>query len=99
MVETTDRRRVKERPRSSTATEYEVFVRESGESPMRHVGSVTAGSPEGAHEHASKLFGWFATDVWVCPADAMTRFAGETIDDEAVPADPGGGTERRQRKL
>lgn len=75
-----------DRARSATGTEWEVFLRPERGDALRHVGSVTASDATGAHEHAARLFGPDAADVWVCPATAVTRFAGETLDDRAEPA-------------
>jgi rSAM-partnered protein len=53
--------------------EWEVFVRESPDEAMRHVGSVSARTGEEARERATALFGRFVADVWLCPVDAVAR--------------------------
>jgi len=58
--------------------DWEVFVRESPEEAMRHVGSVSARTGEEARERATALFGRFVADVWLCPADAVERERGVT---------------------
>lgn len=73
---------------------WEVFQRDDDGRAMRHVGRVRAEDADEAHEHASRLFAWYAPEVWVCPAGAVTRFstAGD-VDDE--PATPPSGDEQR----
>ena len=83
------RARVSDRPRSATGREWEVFVRPESADALRHVGSVTAGDAEDAHAHAARLFGRDANDVWLCPAEAVVRYAAETLDDRADPAPVG----------
>lgn len=98
MVAKAERFLVGEYPRSATEREWELFVREQEADPLRHVGSVTAPTAEIAHEQASKLFGWYATDIWVCPADEMHRFATHDLDADAEPATSDSGDEPRQRE-
>lgn len=66
---------------------WEVFQRDDDGRPMRHVGRVRAADAEAAHAHASRLFAWYAPEVWVCPARAVARFssAGGPDDDPATP--------------
>lgn len=80
--------------RSDDGEVWEVFQRDDDGRPMRHVGRVRAEDADAAHEHASRLFAWYAPEVWVCPAAAVTRFstAGD-VDDE--PATPQSGDEQR----
>jgi len=61
-------------PRATTGQEWEVFVREADADPLTHAGSLTAPTREIAREQATQLFGWSATDVWLCPADEVERF-------------------------
>ncbi|WP_265111345.1 Htur_1727 family rSAM-partnered candidate RiPP [Halosolutus halophilus] len=75
MVEKAQRSRVESADRGNPTRQWEVFVRQETGSPMRHVGSVAAASGPEAHEHASRLFGWYAADVWCCPADAVERYS------------------------
>lgn len=75
-------------PRGDDIPEWEVFVRADRDERLRHVGSVSAATPETAHDHASRLFAWYATDVWICPAGAVHRFS-EHEDGEADTSDEG----------
>ncbi|WP_423995402.1 Htur_1727 family rSAM-partnered candidate RiPP [Halorubrum trapanicum] len=84
MVEKTDRSEDANGPRSADGRRFEVFVREEESDPLRHVGTVAAPTPDAAHEEASKLFAWYARDVWVCPAVEVSRYSAESLaDDEA----------------
>lgn len=88
MVEKT-RRTGTRGPRGTTEPQWEVFVREREGDPMTHVGAIAAPDPEIAHEQASKLFSWYGRDIWVCPANAVTRFsahemAGSADDDGEI---------------
>ncbi|PGF14708.1 phenylacetic acid degradation B [Natrinema sp. CBA1119] len=73
MVEKARRSAVPSDERGNPTPQWEVFVRNEPGDPMRHVGSVAAANATEAHEHASRLFGWYAADVWLCPADAIER--------------------------
>jgi rSAM-partnered protein len=86
MVERPERSRIDDGERAPTGREWEVFVREAGEEPMVHAGSVRARSAETAHELASRLFAWYATDIWVCPAEAMSRFTAHDLAEDRTPA-------------
>jgi rSAM-partnered protein len=79
-----DRTRVEDAPRSATGREWEVFVREDAAGPLKHVGSVTAGGPEDAHERATTLFEWTARDMWLCPADETHRFTTHELGGESA---------------
>lgn len=79
MAEHNDRSPVDDGPRSATEREWDVFVREETADPLRHVGSVTAPSPDVAHEQASSLFDRWARDVWLCPADAVHRYTSHSL--------------------
>ncbi|GAA0551240.1 Htur_1727 family rSAM-partnered candidate RiPP [Halorubrum ejinorense] len=107
MVEKTSRSEDAAGPRSADGRRFEVFVRDEESDPLRHVGTVAAPTPDAAHEEASKLFGWYARDVWVCPAGEVSRYSaeplageadgdegGEAADDEGGEAD-GEGSEAR----
>lgn len=76
-----------------------MFVREDEADPMRHVGSVSAPTAEVAHEQATRLFAWFAADVWICPADETHRFSTHELDDEATAAPHLDGEEGRTQEL
>ncbi|OYR38761.1 Htur_1727 family rSAM-partnered candidate RiPP [Halorubrum sp. Hd13] len=79
MVEKTDRTAGAGGPRSADGRRFEVFVREEEADPLRHVGTVAAPTPDVAHEEASKLFAWYARDVWVCPAEETHRYSAESL--------------------
>jgi rSAM-partnered protein len=79
MVEKTDRTAESSGPRSADGRRFEVFVREEEADPLRHVGTVAAPTPDIAHEEASKLFAWYARDVWVCPAEETHRYSAESL--------------------
>jgi len=81
MVEKTDRTAGSGGPRSADGRRFEVFVREEEADPIRHVGTVAAPTPDVAHEEASKLFAWYARDVWVCPAEETHRYSAESLAD------------------
>ncbi|PAU83143.1 hypothetical protein CK500_10055 [Halorubrum salipaludis] len=83
MVEKTDRTGGSNGARSADGRRFEVFVREEEADPLRHVGTVAAPTPDAAHEEASKLFAWYARDVWVCPAEETHRYSAESLADEA----------------
>lgn len=85
MVEKLERYRVGDHQRDAVEREWEVFVRDASEGPLRHVGSITAPTADVAYEQATKLFAWYATGVWLCPADAVSRFSMHTLDDQAEP--------------
>ncbi|MBP1922918.1 rSAM-partnered protein [Halorubrum alkaliphilum] len=87
MVEKTDRTATEAGPRSADGRRFEVFVREEETDPLRHVGTVAAPTPDIAHEEASKLFAWYARDVWVCPAEETHRYSADALgDDKGAPA-------------
>ncbi|WP_096395261.1 Htur_1727 family rSAM-partnered candidate RiPP [Halorubrum trapanicum] len=87
MVEKTDRGEDANGPRSADGRRFEVFVREAESDPLRHVGTVAAPTPDAAHEEASKLFAWYARDVWVCPAGEVSRYSAESLAGDADGAD------------
>ncbi|WP_424015888.1 Htur_1727 family rSAM-partnered candidate RiPP [Halorubrum xinjiangense] len=79
MVEKTNRSEDANGPRSADGRRFEVFIREEESDPLRHVGTVAAPTPDVAHEEASKLFAWYARDVWVCPAAEVSRYSAESL--------------------
>jgi rSAM-partnered protein len=83
MVERTRLVPVGDYPRAATDREWEVFVRESESAPLRAVGSVTAPDVDVAYELAADLFAWQATELWLCPADAVSRYTTHDLDDVA----------------
>ncbi|MFW6317371.1 MAG: Htur_1727 family rSAM-partnered candidate RiPP [Halorubrum sp.] len=89
MVEKTDRTTVSGGPRSADGRRFEVFVREEEADPLRHVGTVAAPTPDVAHEEASKLFAWYARDVWVCPAEETHRYSAESLATDDRSSDDG----------
>ncbi|WP_435318077.1 Htur_1727 family rSAM-partnered candidate RiPP [Haloarchaeobius sp. TZWSO28] len=82
-----ERQHISDAPRATDGSEWEVFVRETTTGPLQHVGSVTAETWDIAYEQASSLFSFTATDLWLCPADAVHRFTPSTLDEAATPAD------------
>ncbi|NHN42742.1 rSAM-partnered protein [Halorubellus sp. JP-L1] len=86
MESPTKRVTVAERPRADDGTAFEVFVRDGPDEPLRHVGSVTADDAEDAYRRATRLFAWYADEVWVCPASGFTRFSAHDLDEAAEPA-------------
>ena len=88
MVEKTSRSEDAAGPRSADGRRFEVFVRDEESDPLRHVGTVAAPTPDAAHEEASKLFGWYARDVWVCPAGEVSRYSAEPLAGEAAGDGP-----------
>jgi rSAM-partnered protein len=94
-ADTPDRRRVAA-PRADETREWEVFVREDPEEPLRHVGSVTAPSADIAQEAAGTLFDHTAETVWCAPTDEVARFTTrelgseypESADEESTDATP-----------
>lgn len=94
MAERTSRTRVGDHPRAAEGREWEVFVRERASAPLQSVGSVTAPTADGAHELASQLFAWQATDLWLCPADEVVRYAAHDLDDASrAGAEPAADSE------
>ncbi|SFR30960.1 MULTISPECIES: Htur_1727 family rSAM-partnered candidate RiPP [Halorubrum] len=87
MVEKTSRSEDANGPRSADGRRFEVFVREAESDPLRHVGTVAAPTPDVAHEEASKLFAWYARDVWVCPAAEVSRYSAASLADQEDGAD------------
>ena len=85
MVEKASRSAVSAGPRSADGCRFEVFVRDDESDPLSHVGTVSAPSPDAAHEEASKLFAWYARDVWVCPTAETHRYTTERLADEHEP--------------
>ncbi|MFC5278246.1 Htur_1727 family rSAM-partnered candidate RiPP [Halorubrum rubrum] len=85
-------RSLDETPRRTRERRWEVFVRESESDPMRRVGTVAAPSAEVAHEEASRLFAWYARDVWLCPADETRRFSTYSLGDAGTEGDDAAGS-------
>lgn len=85
MVEKVDRSRVGDYPRGKNEQAWEVFVRDDDDAAMRHVGSVAAPDHSVAYEQATRLFGWYATELWLCPAAEMHRYTTHDLDDDATP--------------
>lgn len=65
-------REVVDQPRGRHSTEWEVFVREAAEEPLKHVGSVTADDEERAREQAEALFEDVVA-IWLSPEHAVLR--------------------------
>lgn len=62
-----------DQPRGRDSREWEVFVRETADEPLTHVGSVTASDEERAYEQAEALFSDVAA-IWLCPDSAVGRY-------------------------
>ncbi|MDG5820453.1 Htur_1727 family rSAM-partnered candidate RiPP [Natronococcus sp. A-GB7] len=87
MVEKTGRSRI-DGEFARASPRWEVFVRDEMSDQLTYAGSVIAGDGEAAHEHASRLFGWYAVEVWVCPADEIERYSSrESEGDDRDPED------------
>ncbi|MFC6614155.1 Htur_1727 family rSAM-partnered candidate RiPP [Halopenitus salinus] len=82
-------------PRATTERRWEVFVREEVDDPLSHVGTIAAPAPDVAREEASKLFAWYARDLWVCPADETHRYSTYTLG-EGASGDADDGTDERE---
>lgn len=78
----------------STLNEWEVFVRSNQTDPLRHVGSVSAAAAETAREHASRLFGRQAKEMWLTPAAQVHRRSSRSVADacRTLGPDPEGNT-------
>lgn len=99
MVERPERERIDDGERAPSGREWEVFVRDAGEGPMQHVGSVRARNADGAYDLASRLFAWYASEVWVCPSDAVSRYTDHDLAAETTPLDRPTDDEQRNREL
>ncbi|MEF8807348.1 Htur_1727 family rSAM-partnered candidate RiPP [Natronomonas sp.] len=97
-VERAVRNRVDVENRAPASREWEVFVREEFDSPLQHVGSVRAPDDDAAYELASKLFAWFADDLWICPADSVSRYTTHDLADDTETKEPPAGDEPRNRE-
>jgi rSAM-partnered protein len=91
-----DRRRVSA-PRADETREWEVFVRERPEEPLRHAGSVTAPSAAVAHEAAGTLFDHTAETVWCAPTDEVARFTTRDLGSEYTDETPTDEVSARER--
>jgi rSAM-partnered protein len=88
MVETARRSKIEEQRRGTPMARWEVFVRDEPTEPLRHVGDVAATDAETAVEHASRLFAWYADDLWVCPADAVARYSTRPLSTAETEPEP-----------
>lgn len=77
MVETPTRSRADP---DETDERWEVFVRGDADATLRHAGTVVAPTADDAHERATRLFAWYAEDVWLCPAETVHRYV--TVEDD-----------------
>lgn len=98
MVERPERHRIDDGNRAPRGREWEVFVRDDADDPMRHVGSVRAPDPNAAHDLGGKLFGWYASALWVCPAAAVSRYTAHDLAEAREPASAPTGEEPRTRE-
>ncbi|WP_435101395.1 Htur_1727 family rSAM-partnered candidate RiPP [Halarchaeum sp. P4] len=92
MVEKPTRYRVSEP--ADCDDEWHVFTRESEGDPPRHVGTLVADDPDDAHETATRLFAWYAEEVWVCRTADLHRYAATPRGDESPSTPEVGGEER-----
>lgn len=78
--------------RADDEPEWELFLRETPDEPLRHAGSVTAPNTDRAHERATGLFPE-ATTVWCCRAAEIARFTERDLgaDYREEPAQGGEG--------
>ena len=97
MVEKTVRSRVDGDEPTSSIPRWEVFVRDETSDPLTYAGSVAATDGETAHEHASRLVGWYAVDVWVCPTAEVERYSarGRGSEEDDRKPEPTNGPEPR----
>lgn len=100
MVEKARRAKV-ERPRPDADPAWEVFARDDEGDSLRYVGTVRAEEADEAHQEATRLFCWYAHDVWVCPAEEMRKFSTDARadEDDVEIAVPKSGTENRTHEL
>lgn len=99
MVEKPERHRLDDRRSVDDIREWEVFVRNKSDDALRHVGSIVGRTPDVAHDRASRLFGWYAQDIWLCPATEVCRYSAHDLDAERRPADDASGSEERTTEL
>lgn len=93
MVDTAQRTRIDGEGRDNPTRQWEVFCREERSGPLHHVGSVAAESDTEAYEHASRLFDRYAVDLWICPADDVTRYSTRALEAEGDEVTTDGGEE------
>lgn len=74
-------------PDGTGQPEWELFVRETGDDPLRHIGSVTAPTSETAHEQATVLFAEPPRDIWVCRRESMDHFSTYTLGESGCSED------------
>jgi len=46
------------------------------------VGEVRAETAEDVHAEATRLFCWYAHELWICPSDAVRRFSADAAPSE-----------------
>jgi rSAM-partnered protein len=99
MVEKARRVEVEQR-RPDADPAWEILARDEADDPPWYVGTVRAEDARAAHEEATRLFCWYAHEIWVCPAEEVRRFS------EADPKERGGesavpdsGVEERTHEL
>jgi len=97
MVEKARRARVEE-SRSEAEPAWEVFARDEAGDDPRYVGRVRGDDADAAHAEASRLFCWYAEEVWVCPTGEIRTYAADAAG-EAEPAVPDSGGEGRTHEL
>ena len=93
MADNTRRSRVGERERGTPHPEWEVFVREHATEPLHHVGSVAAPTADEAYDRATELFGWYATDLWLCPAAHVERYTSRPLTESTSESESDGSSD------
>lgn len=98
MVGKSKRYRIGNKPRDAVEREWEIFIRDNTADSLRHAGSISAPTADVAHIQTTKLFGWYATDIWVCPATAVRRYSTHTFDEQADPVGSDRDSEKRSHE-
>ncbi|EMA46065.1 Htur_1727 family rSAM-partnered candidate RiPP [Halococcus saccharolyticus] len=98
MVEKSKQYRVGDQPRDAVEQEWEIFIRNEKTDPLRHTGSISAPTADVAHIQATKLFRWYATDIWLCPASDVRRYSTYTLDEQADSVSPDEEGEKRSHE-
>ncbi|AGB37255.1 Htur_1727 family rSAM-partnered candidate RiPP [Natronococcus occultus] len=100
MVEKPIRSKVEnERASASTTPRWEVFVRDAETESLSYVGTVVAPDEDAAHERASRLFGWYAVDIWLCPAADVVRYSAQDGTDGVNAADGTASEDTREPRV
>jgi rSAM-partnered protein len=99
MVEKARRVEVEQR-RPDADPAWEILARDEADDPPRYVGTVRTEDARPAHEEATRLFCWYAHEVWVCLAEEVGRFSeADTEERGRGLAVPDSGVEERTHEL